>query len=652
MATATEAEVGDTLLSLTVSGNKAGLVTAISFYAEETISLPFLVTVDFISDQQNIDPAAVLYQAAVLKITVPEGPVNYFHGMIRRITATGVQLRSAYTYNIEIVPKLWFLSQTQDCRVFQDQTTEQILQTLFDEFDIFPVQFKIFGDKPKRDYTVQWNESDYDFMARLLQEEGWFYYFVHADTSDTLIVTDSNTAFQRLDQPEMQFSGTPLDYSYLSDWRPAGATTLGETSLKDYDPVSPKKKLEAKQNTTQKTPGANLRKFFRWPALTFDPEQVDRRTRIQIEAAEAVVSLGDGSGWHNGFVPGAKFTLTSESSAQANNQEYVIRSVVHRGSEDVRRSSPVGTTNAAAVYHNTFSAFPTKQTWRELLTIPRPPMHGIYSATVIGPEGDEIYTDDYGRVRVHFPWDRSKDSNPGSWSVWLRVIQPWVGKNWGWQFIPRVGTEVAVAFINGDIDRPVVVGGLYNGDYMPPFTLPDQKTKSGIRTRSTLQGGTADYNEFSFEDKKGQELVLLHAQKDHKVEVEHDETITIDGSRQKKVGGSESDNIGGKWTVEVGKTITITTDTDSIHLKAPAGSITLEAATSIELTVGGSSIKMDPASITLKSTMIKVTADAQLELKSAMIKAAADAMLDLKGAMTQVNGDGMLILKGGIVMIN
>jgi type VI secretion system secreted protein VgrG len=209
-----------------------------------------------------------------------------------------------------------------------------------------------------------------------------------------------------------------------------------------------------------------------------------------------------------------------------------------------------------------------------------------------------------------------------------------------------------VAFMDGDIDRPVVVGGLYNGDYMPPFTLPDQKTKSGIRTRSTLQGGTADYNEFSFEDKKGQELVLLHAQKDHKVEVEHDETITIDGSRQKKVGGSESDNIGGKWTVEVGKTITITTDTDSIHLKAPAGSITLEAATSIELTVGGSSIKMDPASITLKSTMIKVTADAQLELKSAMIKAAADAMLDLKGAMTQVNGDGMLILKGGIVMIN
>ena len=305
-------------------------------------------------------------------------------------------------------------------------------------------------------------------------------------------------------------------------------------------------------------------------------------------------------------------------------------------------------------------------------------MFGLYSAVVIGPDNDEIYTDEYGRVKVLFPWDRRRDSTPDR-SVWLRVVQPWAGKNWGWQHIPRVGTEVAVAFMDGDIDRPVVVGGLYNADYMPPFNLPAQKTKSGLRTRSTLKGGTSNFSEFSIDDKKGEELVFLHAEKDHKIEVEHDQTLSVTNCRVKTVGADETVSIGGNQSIKIGpfdptkaggnqtieiwkdRSITVDTGNDLLLLqqgdlstklsmgnmtvelsmgnlstKADLGQISENAMQSITMTVGESSIKIDQTGVTISGLMVSIKGQIQTQVQ---------------GTITQVSGDAMTQISGGIVMI-
>jgi type VI secretion system secreted protein VgrG len=285
-------------------------------------------------------------------------------------------------------------------------------------------------------------------------------------------------------------------------------------------------------------------------------------------------------------------------------------------------------------------------------------MAGLFSARVIGPAGEEIYTDKLGRVKAQFFWDIRPQPEGGDHSssmVWLRVIQPWAGPGWGWQFLPRVGTEVAVAFMECDPDRPVVVGGLYNGDQTPPFELPDRKTVSGIRTRSSSGGGRSDYSELSIDDAKGSELVLLHAQKDLQVEVENDETLTVNHCRIRKVGQDETVSIGNDQSIKItsNRTTQIETGNDSLKLdtgdrsvtlsignlswKADLGAISGEAMQSIELKVGGNSLKIDQTGVTISGIIIKLS---------------GQAMLDVKSPLTSVNGDGMLILKGGLVMLN
>jgi type VI secretion system secreted protein VgrG len=635
-----------------------GLFLPIGFWAEEKLTEPFLVTIDALSPQREIDPSKLLYQQVCLTVTHWEGPVRYFHGIVRRIVAGSSPARDQWLYTLEVVPRLWFMSQTEDCRIFQKQTAEAILQKLFSDASVSPVQFKIFGNKPTREYTVQLNETDLAFATRLIEEEGWFYFFQHSSGAHTLIISDQNTAFQPLQHPNVAMVDVGYEYSTLTTWRPTSATAHGQTVLKDYDLEAPSNPPEATKNTTLKVAGPTVRDAFRWPALTTEPSLVDQRTRTRIEAAEASVSLIEGAGRHVGFCPGFKFVLAQDPLSGASDQSHVIRSVVHQGAGGVPWAATLTNT-----YANSFSCFPTGQTWRELATTPHPRMYGIFSAVVIGPEGEEIYTDKYGRVKVLFPWDRKKDSTPGG-SVWLRVIQQWAGKTWGWQYIPRVGTEVAVAFMDGDVDRPVVVGGLYNAEYMPPFALPDQKTKSGLRTRSTLKGGTSNFSEFSIDDDKGQELVFLHAEKDHTIEVEHDQKLTVDNCRVKEVKVDETVTIGQNQKVEIQKgnrDVKLDQGNDSLLLqqgnlstklsmgnmavalsmgnlatKADLGKIDEEAMQSITMKVGQNSITIDQMGVTIKGMMISIQGQIQTEVK---------------GLMTQVSGDAMLQVKGAIIMI-
>jgi type VI secretion system secreted protein VgrG len=286
---------------------------------------------------------------------------------------------------------------------------------------------------------------------------------------------------------------------------------------------------------------------------------------------------------------------------------------------------------AVPSYKNSFSCLPTTLPWRDRLTIERPRMDGVYSGLVIGIPGEEIYTDSQGRVKVWLRFDHHHDATPEG-SIWVRVSQPWAGKGWGWQYLPRVGTEVVVAFMDGDPDRPIVIGGVYNGEQLPPFPLPDQKTKSGLRTRSTLGGTTSEYSEFSVDDKRGEELVFLHAQKDHKVEVEQKETINI--------GQSQSVTIGTGRTVEItsgGDSLTV--DEGNLSISVSAGAINVTATEEITFRVGASTITISPAAILISSPAIEINGEATVNINAATVD------IEAEGEITIVAPDVNLALE-------
>ena len=318
---------------------------------------------------------------------------------------------------------------------------------------------------------------------------------------------------------------------------------------------------------------------------------------------------------------GGKFKLRDKAGAET---VHVIREITHFAEDDSGSRRGEG----ASTYSNNFTALPNTVPWRQPMATARPRMEGLHTAIVLAPSGEEIHTDDQGRIKIRFFWDWREDATADN-SEWVRVVQPWAGNQWGGQFIPRVDTEVAVAFMDADPDRPIVVGGFYNGNDKPIFPVAE-KTKLGFRSRSVTKGSTDDFNEFSFDDKKGKEMVFLHAQKDMTTEVEHDQKLKVDNDRTVTITGNE------KVTIEQGNQTTEVKLGD-ISVKVDVGSITMEAMQSITLKVGQSSVKIDQMGVTIKGMMIKIEGQVQTSVK---------------GLMTDVTGDAMLTLKGGITMIN
>jgi type VI secretion system secreted protein VgrG len=642
----------------------------IALSAREAISQPFLFEVRAISQHGVVNPDSLLNQPVCVELRnrLGDSTVRYFHGIAQSVSAEGSigdeRAADLQPYRITLVPRLWFLGQTIDCRVYQQMTTVAILQQLFNDLNLTDVTLPPPG--AQREYTVQFNESDLNFATRLMEEEGYFYFFEHSASSHRLIVANRNTAFTDVPGADAMHLSGGDDEGLLTEWARPAATARGKMKLKDYDPEKPDTLLQNEQPTTLKTGGASQRDDFHWPALTFQTGTVTDRAKREMEAAEAAVSLYEGAGTFGKFVPGGKFTIVTRPSAGPHDGSYVLQNVTHHAIDDSWLSR-----GGSGSYDNHFVAFPASVPWRQPMATPRPRMEGIHTAIVLGPDGEEIYTDDLARVKVRFYWDHRDDATD-SQSVWARVIQPWAGKGWGAQFIPRVGTEVAVAFVDGDPDRPIVVGGLYNGRDTPIYSKAD-KTKSGFRTRSSLKGGTSDFNEFTFDDKKGSELIYQQAQKDLKVYVKNDQTLTIDNCRVVTVKKDETVDIQNNQTIKVKQdhSLTVTdgnrnidvkmgnnslkvdmgnhdvkiamgnhtTDVKmgNVSLKADLGQITNEAMQSIELKVGQSSIKVDQMGVTITGMMVKIEGQIQTQVK---------------GLMTQVNADAMLMVKGAITMIN
>ena len=682
------------LLTMT-SAAGADVLIPIHLSAREGISQTFVFEIDAVSQNGALNPDDLLFQPACVTLQASGSPVRYFHGIVQHISSDGAARGAAageyYAYRLVLVPKLWFLGQTMDSRVYQKKTAVDILQAMFTDMGVTDVTLPSPG--ATREYTVQFNESDLTFASRIMEEEGYFYFFTHTAGKHQLVIGNQNTLFTDIDGATLRLQGGDIDGMNITGWSFIGQTVRGKMTLKDYDPVNPDTVLKSDQPTTLQTGGAATRDDFRWPAGGFTSDAVANRAQWEMEAAEAVASLFEGSTQYGALVPGGKFTITSRP-ATASDATYVVRFANHHAADDTWLNG--GNT----VYSCQFTCFKAAVTWRQPAATPRPRMEGIHVGLVLGPQhnagdaiqsqnGEEVHTDDLGRVKVRFYWDHRAEATGGD-SVWARVVQPWGGKGWGAQFFPRVGTEVAVGFVDGDPDRPIVLGGLYNGRDTPIYAATD-KTKSGFRSRSSPSGGATNFNEFTWDDKKGNELIFTQAEKDLTTYVKNDQTLTVDNCRIVTIKKDETVDIQNNQTIKVKQdhTFTITdgnrvetiskgndsleiskgdrsakigTGNDSLEIskgnrstkiamgndtldvsmgnlsiKAGAGKIDIEAMQGITLKVGGSTVKIDQMGVAISGMTIKVEGQLSTDIKGLMTKVGGDAMLTLKGAITMVN---------------
>ncbi|WP_231741008.1 type VI secretion system Vgr family protein [Thalassoglobus neptunius] len=636
-----------------------------SFSGEEMVNGLFHFDIELISREDNLDPATVLLKSVDIKVRTADDEWRFFNGVVKSFRYSGGDDRAHY-YHMEIVPWFWQLTKSANCKVHESaggKSAQDIISDLFDEKSFTDYQWNLRGTLSNRDYCLQYRETDFEFVTRLLAEEGIFYYFTHEEGKHTLVMSDNTSDCSDCPENEvnLKFNFSVKDsLDHLATWQHIREVTSSEFKLTDYDFEDPtaSENFVTKEKTVIKTMGSAGSTVYDHTsasaAVKPDSGLLKSRATNRIEAEEADHETLYSSSDRRTFYAGGKFKVTEHFADSESGTNWLLMNVQHRAHSG---GYLAGAGAVSGVYSNTFRAIPSERIPRPRYSRTKPMIHGVQSAVVVGPSGEEIHTDEYGRVRIQFHWDLEGGRDDTS-SCWVRTVTPWAGTNWGMIAIPRIGQEVVVNFLNGDIDHPVVMGMLYNKDNMPPYALEDNKTQTGIKTRSTLEGGKDNFNELRFEDKKDEEEVYIHAERDLNCIIENNETREVGYEKQEEgnqevkiynnqdltVGVGNSD--GGSQTIKIGKdrTVTLNTGDDSLTVsqgnqktKVSLGKIETEAMQSIELKVGSNSIKIDQSGITIKGLMVKINGDAMVEASS---------------PMTTVKGDGMLTLKGGITMIN
>jgi type VI secretion system secreted protein VgrG len=599
------------------------------------------------------------------KVTVEISPSThkrYFNGIVCKVSQGGRDEDFTH-YSLEVVPELWLLDRKLRSRTFQHINVPDILQKLLTGLD---VAYQIDGAFEPREYCVQYRETDFAFASRLMEEEGIFYFFKHFSSSHQLVL--ANTPQSHPAAPYLptviweESAHASMEEDRVLDWSKGQEIRSGKFTSWDRRFEMPTKHLEADKTimdsvtvgtVTHKLKVANndSLELYEYPggyASRFDginksggeqPSSLqhvfdDNKRTVEIRMQEEALSslLIRGQGTHAGFTAGHTFDLTHHYS---DNGKFVLTGVEH----DAKQPVSVDEGQAAFQYTNWFTCIPSALPFRPPRVTPVPIPRGMQTAVVVGPAGEEIFTDKYGRVKVQLHWDREGTDDVNS-SCWLRVATYWAGAQWGAVHIPRIGQEVIVDYVEGDVNYPIVVGSMYNADMMPPWTLPDKKTVSGYKSRSTPHGTPQNFNLLSFEDKKGQELVHAQAEKDLLTLVKNDESRTVAHDRTTVIKHDETQTVTNNETITVeqgNQTIELQQGNQSTTLKMgnqtnkmDLGKIETEAMQSIELKVGQSSIKIDQMGVTIKGMMISIEAQIQAEVK-------ASAMTTVKGGVVMIN---------------
>lgn len=597
------------------------------FEVQEAISELFHARIDLCSENADVDITTLVGEPAALEIFSPEGP-RYINGIVRSVERQR-EIDTFTYYAVEIVPAHWLLTKRINTRWFQehncsDMTVPGVIKKVFEIAGIPEDLFHIATQETHeaREYVVQYRESDFDFVSRLMEEEGMFYYFEHTGEGHKMIIGDSPTAHNDLPNanafPFRPHRGMGESTQHFQDVLHREEVQIGKVSLDDYNFQQPAGPLDASVAADTFT----SLEHYDFPGRYTQKSVGDHFANVRLQAFQAeksrIVLWGD----VRLAIPGYKMELQDHPAARYN-ANYVITSVTQTGSQ------PQSAAHEAAgaeptTYESQVEVLPTDIPFRAPRRTPKPRVRGALSAVVTGPSGEEIYTDKYGRVKVRFHWDREGGFEETS-SCWMRVMQGSAGGGYGIFFLPRVGQEVIIDFIDGDPDQPYIAGSVYNNDQMPPYSLPDNKTRSVIKTNSSKGGGGTC--EIRFEDKKGEEQLMIFSQKDYHERCENDHVAKVGANQSLVVGGDQMTvvhgsvhraidadflaTVGGNFRNEIGGDHALTVGgnmTQSIggNLGLIAGgSLVLEAA-DITLKAGGSFIKIDSSGVAVSGTMIKL----------------------------------------------
>ena len=615
-----------------------------SLTGHEAISRLFHFSVDLLSELHSIAHKDIVGKRVTLCLHHTGDDQRHWNGFVSRFACSGGDNRFSY-YRAEIVPWLWFLTRTADCQIFQQKTVPEIIKKVFQDHGFQDFQDRTQVAYPRREYVVQYRETAFNFVSRLMEEAGIFYFFEHDENTHKLIFADKPQVHKNCPvQHRVRFNYTPggtfSKEDLVQSWGAEQELRPGKYALTDYNFETPNTSLMANVQTVAEIGGNTKYEIYDYPGIHTKKSEGETVTKTRMEEEEAVHHFVVGSGNCRSFASGYKFHL-DEHPRTDQNGDYLLTEVTHSAS--VGDSYSGSGNGSGETYTNHFTCIPADVPFRPQRLTPKPVVQGVQTAVVVGPSGEEIYPDKYGRVKVQFFWDRLGKKNENS-SCWVRVSQPWAGKNWGAINIPRIGQEVIVDFLEGDPDRPIVTGRVYNDDQMPPYALPDNMTRTTFMSRSTKGGGSANYNELRFEDKKGSEQIFLNAEKDmdHRVEndsreyigndrslivkndqkekVEGEQHIQIVKDRNEKVGGdaslditgNQSDKVGQNMSLEVGQNLQEKSGQNyaheagmEIHLKAGMN-VVIEAGMQLTIKAAGGFINIGPAGVAISGTLVLI----------------------------------------------
>lgn len=500
----------------------------------------FEYELQLVSSDSSIDLNQVLGKPMSLSIQLPGGGQRYFHGIAARAGQT-IDSGQFAAYQITLRPWLWLLSRTSDCRIFQHQSVPQIIKQVFRDMGFSDFEDALSRPYREWEYCVQYRETSLDFVSRLMEKEGIYYYFRHEKDRHVLVLADAYGAHH----PAPGYESVPYfppdaqhrERDHLNDWRMAHQVQPGSLELNDYDFQRPSARIDVR-SAMPRPHSAGDYPLFDYPGAYVQSEDGEHYARTRIEALQSLHERVEFSGNARGLGAGHLFSLTGFSRADQN-REYLVVGASYQVIQEPLETGGGG----GGQFVCNLTCTDAQQNFRPLANTPKPSVQGPQTARVVGPGGEEIWTDQYGRVKVHFYWDRHDQSNENS-SCWIRVSQAWAGKNWGSMQIPRIGQEVIVSFLEGDPDQPIITGRVYNAEQTVPYDLPANATQSGMKSRSSKGGTPANFNEIRMEDKKGAEQLYIHAERNQDIVVEVDESHSVGSNRTKSIGQNETVTVG------------------------------------------------------------------------------------------------------------
>jgi type VI secretion system secreted protein VgrG len=650
----------------------------------ERISSLFEFNYALLSASANLSADKILGQGLTLTDTLPGGGKRYLHGVVAEFAQIGYgDADKMYVYRAVVRPWLWFLTRTADCRIFEKKSVPDIFEAVVKAYGFSDYNLaKLKGTYEPLEYCVQYRETDFNFVSRLLEHEGIYYYFEHHDGRHVLVLADDSGAHQSFpgyDAVTFLAEGYALGVrpkDHLAEWSVVHRVDPVTFATTDFDFTAPGNSLLANATIARQYAHASFEVFdYPAPLDKFSAGDSNRLAKLRIEELQATQLLASGQGDAAGLSPGCKFKLKEHPSADLNIEYLVLGAHYVLSAQKFRTGAgtAIGAAGAAGAgaggegerYQVAIEAIDARTPYRPPRLTPKPVVHGAQTAIVVGANsGDEIYTDEYGRIKVKFHWIRPGAAGAPDSSCMVRVSQLWAGDQFGAMHIPRVGQEVIVDFLEGDPDRPIVTGRVYNATNMPPYTLPDNATQSGIKSRSSKGGTTATANELRFEDKKGSEQVLLHAEKDLLIEVENNGTMTVTKDQQTTISGNLTTKVSKDETrtLEGNRSTTVSKDdnntvtqnylvkADKITLQAGSASIVIKS--SGEVTITGDKITLSGTSKIEGSAMqVSFSGTTQLDLSSNGQTNLKGMKTTVQGTMLQLSGDAMAKLGGGITMI-